>query len=120
MGGYKKMTKTKRNIRNKVLLMLWALLTVGLLVMTASQFFSNAKNGDQSIREKLLVSATITVMQDESVELEDIENVQVAKMKAGVFPFNYSVLVDLKNGEQLTIQWKDETMTDSEIVNQNR
>ncbi|UTR13303.1 hypothetical protein MM221_11665 [Salipaludibacillus sp. LMS25] len=114
------MSDTKKNGRNKVLLIAWGVLTIALLVSTGFQIVSNINNGDQNVRENLLASATLTMAQDESVNCEDIENIQVSKMKAGVFPFNYSVLVDMKNGSQLAVEWKDEDMSETEIVNQNR
>ncbi|WP_078577616.1 hypothetical protein [Salipaludibacillus agaradhaerens] len=114
------MTDTKKNVRNKIILISWGFLTIILLVSIGFQIVSNVKNGDQNIRENLLASATLTIAQDESVNCEDIENIQVSKMKAGAFPFNYSVIVDMKNGSQLTVGWKDENMSETEIVNQNR
>lgn len=99
----------------KILLTIWTVFTLGLVTFTSTQIISNYKNGDQEIREKLLVAATYELALNKNIKHENIQKIHVTKGPNGAFPFNYAVIVDMKNGDQHYYEFKDKDMKEVEM-----
>ncbi|SDC70543.1 hypothetical protein [Shouchella lonarensis] len=92
---------------SKYVIIILSVLLVIVSVIAIMQYYESYRVGDVETREELLTEAMWQISHDPSLDKEKIETIKVLKSYAGVPPFNYSVAVDLKNGERIRYSWGD-------------
>lgn len=75
---------------------------------TIRSVYENYKLGDRNEREELLTAVIFDVIKNQNISEEDIEDIHVAKHYDGVYPFNYEVMIDLKNKKRIIYQWEND------------
>lgn len=89
------------------LLIILSVLTVVLLAFSIYKIWEDQKMGNVQEREELLSTVMWEVATNSEILKEDIDNIKVLKSHAGVYPFNYDVAINLKDGTQLLYGWAD-------------
>lgn len=74
---------------------------------TIKSVYENYRLGDRNEREELLTAVIFDVTKNKNISEEDIKDIHVAKHYDGVYPFNYEVMLDLKNKKRITYQWEN-------------
>ena len=67
--------------------------------------YQNYKLGSREDREELLTEVVFDLVEKRSMTKEDVKEIQIFRMDAGVYPFFYNVLVTLKDGKELSYTW---------------
>lgn len=70
-------------------------------------FYQNYKLGVVEEREELLVATTNDLFHNKGIYLDEIESIKAYKGATGVYPFNYFVVVVLKDNREFYYEWKD-------------
>lgn len=108
----------KKKDKPSVSVIVLSILLILFIGLSALQYFQKYSISDVKDREKLLVAVMWEISNGENKIFKDeIKDITVLKSKAGVYPFNYDVAINLKNGEQILYAWKDKNQTDVEILN---
>ncbi|HEX6594772.1 MAG TPA: hypothetical protein VF095_09310 [Bacillota bacterium] len=67
--------------------------------------------GEREEREELLAAVIFDITEKQVVPKKDIKEIYVIKHSDGVYPFNYEVVLELKNGTRTVYQWENENKT---------
>lgn len=100
----------------KKLLILSLVIVLVLLGIIGYFKYKDYTIGDIDEREEILVAATYDLFHEKNIELKEIKKIQVTRLEAGVYPFFYSVTVDLNNGESYEYDWKNEKKDELDIT----
>lgn len=107
----------KKEKKYKITIMILSFLLILTLGFSILQFFQKYSKEDVKTREELLTAVMWKISNsEENIPKKDIESITVLKAKAGVYPLNYDVAINLKNGDQILYSWKDETKNDVQIM----
>lgn len=87
-----------------LLILFFFFLFIGTLIYFNYQ---NYKFGSREEREELLIAVMFDVIENRSIEEEQLKDVRVFRSQAGVYPFFYHVEVDLINGDRILYTWSN-------------
>lgn len=100
----------------KKILILLSVVVLVLICVIGYLKYKDYTIGNIDEREELLIETTYDLFQEKNIDLKDVSKIQVTRLDAGVYPFFYSVTVDLKNGESYEYGWKTKEKDELEIT----
>lgn len=107
----------KNKDKPSITVIVLSVLLVLCIVFSAFQYFQRYSAQEVKDREKLLVAVMWEMNNTENkISRDEIKNITVLKSKAGVYPFHYDVVINLKNGKQILYAWKDRNQTEVEKI----
>lgn len=98
-------------IKRKYFLMMLIGIILILCFLTAKSFYENYSLGNRDEREELLVAVMFDLTKNDDILKEDIKLIDVVKHSDGLCPFNYEVIIDLKDNIRITYQWENDRKT---------
>ncbi|WJE14011.1 hypothetical protein QRD89_00015 (plasmid) [Halobacillus sp. ACCC02827] len=108
--------KKERNYKTTIMIL--SVLLIFMSGFSGFQFFQKYSKEEIENREELLTAVMWEITSGEdNISREDIEDITVLKAKAGVYPLNYDVAINMKNGDQILYSWKDENKSDVQRTN---
>lgn len=100
----------------KKLLIVLLIIVFILLGVIGYSTYKEYRTGDVHEREELLIASTYDLFHEKNLDMKEIEQIQVTRLDAGVYPFFYSVTVELTNGESYGYGWKNKKKDSLEIT----
>ncbi|WP_217587496.1 hypothetical protein [Lentibacillus saliphilus] len=98
--------------RNRIIITALTALLIVSLAFSGIQYFNRLSKQEVEDREELLEAVMWKITEEDTIPKEDIEEIIVLKAKAGVYPLNFDVAINMKNGEQILYSWTDKNKTD--------
>ena len=87
-----------------------------LLCVIGYSMYKDYRVGSVHEREELLIATTYDLFQKKNLDMKEIQQIHVTRLDAGVYPFFYSVTVELINGESYGYRWKNKNKDSLEIT----
>lgn len=98
--------------RYRAIITTLSVLLVISLAFSGLQYFKSFSAKEVEDREELLKAVLWKINEESTISKEDIDEIKVLKAKAGIYPLNYDVAINMKSGEQILYSWTDENKTD--------
>lgn len=96
--------------KEKITIIVLSILLIAVAVFSIFQLSQKHTTEDVKTREELLTAVMWEITDGKTtIKKENIKEIVVLKAKSGVFPLNYDVAINMKNGDQILYSWKDES-----------
>lgn len=97
--------------RYKVYILILTACTLIFGCITIYHFYDRYRIGDIKEREILLEAVMWEITKNNSISQEEVDEIKVLRSDAGVYPYFYGVVINMKNGEQISYTWSDKSKT---------
>ncbi|KGA96725.1 hypothetical protein AJ85_00970 [Alkalihalobacillus alcalophilus ATCC 27647 = CGMCC 1.3604] len=101
------------NKKDKITIGIMSIVTILSLILSSVLYFEQVSNEAMREREELLIEVVKHLYSKENTttNVHQISQIRALKSKAGVYPFNYDVVIDMKNRDQIIFSWEDKSKT---------